>query len=71
LPQIKGGGETHPFLSLNDEFAAYETWDKGNLNLSRAKTDDMLAGEYARSALKIGLKLEEQFGANPYKFGMV
>jgi hypothetical protein len=49
--QIKGDGETHPFLSPNDEFADYETWDKGNLNLSQAKTDDMLAGEYARSTL--------------------
>ena len=71
VTQIKGDGETHPFLSPNDEFADYETWDKGNLNLSEAKTDDMLAGEYARSALKIGLGLEEKLGTNPYKFGMV
>jgi hypothetical protein len=71
VTQIKGDGETHPFLSPNDELADYETWDKGNLNLSEAKTDDMLAGEYARSALKIGLKLEERFGTNPYKFGLV
>ncbi len=71
VTQIKGDGETHPFLSPNDEFADYETWDKGNLNLSEAKTDDMLAGEYARSALKIGLQLEDRFGVNPYKFGMV
>ncbi|HEX7565487.1 MAG TPA: DUF3604 domain-containing protein, partial [Bradyrhizobium sp.] len=27
--------------------------------------------EYARSALKNGLKLEQQLGTNPYKFGMV
>ncbi|MGD9295148.1 MAG: DUF3604 domain-containing protein, partial [Roseobacter sp.] len=69
--QIKGDGETHPFLSPNDEFADYETWDKGNLNLSEPKTDDMLAGEYAREALKTGLKLENRLGTNPYKFGMV
>ena len=69
--QIKGDGETHPFLSPNDEFADYETWDKGNLNLSVAKTDDMLQYEYAREALKNGLKLEKQLGTNPYKFGMV
>jgi hypothetical protein len=69
--QIKGDGETHPFLSPDDEFADYETWDKGNLNLSVAKTNEMLQYEYAREALKNGLKLEEKFGENPYKFGMV
>jgi len=71
VTQIKGDGETHPFLSPNDEFADYETWDKGNLNLSQAKTQDMLKGEYARSALKIGLAIEEKLGTNPYKFGLV
>ena len=69
--QIKGDGETHPFLSPNDEFADYETWDKGNLNLSVPKTDDMLQYEYAREALKNGLILEEKLGVNPYKFGMI
>ena len=71
VTQIKGDGETHPLLSPNDEFADYENWDKGNLDLSAAKTDEMLAGEYAREALKRGLALEAQLGTNPYKFGMV
>lgn len=69
ITQIKGDGEAHPFLSPNDEFADYYNWDKGNLDLTVAKTDDMLAGEYAREALKNGLVLEEKFGTNPYKFG--
>jgi hypothetical protein len=69
--QTKGDGEAHPFLSPNDEFADFETWDKGNLDGSAAKTNDMLALEYARSALKNGLKLEQTLGVNPYKFGMV
>ncbi|WP_157024851.1 DUF3604 domain-containing protein [Parasedimentitalea huanghaiensis] len=70
ITQIKGDGEAHPFLSPDDEFADYGTWDAGNLDLSVAKTDEMLAGEYAREALKNGLLLEEKFGTNPYKFGL-
>ena len=31
----------------------------------------MLQFEYARSALKNGLELEQQLGDNPYKFGMI
>ncbi|WP_425350645.1 DUF3604 domain-containing protein [Mesorhizobium wenxiniae] len=69
--QIKGDGEAHPFLSPNDEFANFETWDKGNLDLTVVKTPDMLEFEYARSALKNGLKLEKELGINPYKFGMI
>lgn len=69
--QTKGDGETHPFLSPNDEFADFETWDKGNLDGSVAKTNDMLPHEYARSAFALGLKLEAELGTNPYKFGQV
>jgi hypothetical protein len=71
VTQIKGDGEAHPFLSPNDEFADYGTWDKGNLNLSEPKSDDMLVHEYARSALALGLKIERDLGTNPYKFGMI
>lgn len=69
--QTKGDGETHPYLSPNDEFANFERWDKGNLDGSVAKTPDMLEREYARSGLKNGLALEQKLGANPYKFGMI
>lgn len=31
----------------------------------------MLKHEYARSALKLGLELENKVGANPYQFGMI
>jgi hypothetical protein len=48
-----------------------ELWDKGNLNLSEVKKPEMLPNEYARSALQIGLQLEQKLGTNPYKFGMV
>ena len=69
ITQIKGDGEAHPYLSPDDEFADYETWDAGNLDLSQAKTPDMLAGDYAREALKQGLSLQARLGTNPYKFG--
>ena len=69
--QIKGDGETHPFLSPNDEFANFERWDKGNLDLTEVKKPEMLEFEYARSALRNGLKMEAELGVNPYKFGLV
>jgi hypothetical protein len=69
--QIKGDGETHPFLSPNDEFADYETWDQGNLDLSEIKKDEMLQYEYARSGLGVGMQIENRVGTNPYKFGMI
>lgn len=71
ITQIKGDGEAHPFLSPDDEFADYETWDVGNLDLSEEKTDDMLIGEYGRTALQLGLQIEQKTGVNPYKFGFV
>jgi hypothetical protein len=71
VTQIKGDGEAHSFLSPNDEFADYETWDQGNLDLSAPKKKDMLQYEYARSALQIGLQLQRELGVNPYKFGMI
>ncbi|MDW3222382.1 MAG: DUF3604 domain-containing protein [Paracoccaceae bacterium] len=58
ITQIKGDGETHPVLSPGDTFADFETWDVGNMDLSAAKTNDMLHGEYAREALKQGFLLE-------------
>jgi hypothetical protein len=71
VTQIKGDGEAHPFLSPNDEFAGYEIWDKGNLDLSELKKPEMLQYEYARQGLKLGLRLEQELGTNPYKFGML
>jgi hypothetical protein len=71
ITQIKGDGEAHPFLSPDDEFADYENWDKGNLNLTELKEPEMFAGEYAREGLKRGFLLEMEFGINPYKFGLV
>jgi len=70
VTQIKGDGEAHPLLSPDDAFADYGTWDKGSFG-PNPKTPDMLPREYAREALKRGLKYEQQLGENPFKFGML
>ena len=69
--QIKGDGEAHPALSVDDEFADFETFDYGNLDASEIKTPEMLPGEYVRSGLKRGLQMQVELGANPFKFGLV
>jgi len=71
VTQQKGDSESHRFLSPNDEFASYEPWDKMNLNGTKLHKDAYFPSEYARAALKNGLKLEEQLGVNPFKFGMI
>lgn len=71
VTQIKGDSEAHPFLSPDDEFADFDTWDASNLNGTVAKTKDMLQWEYAREALKTGLRLEDTLGVNPYKAGFI
>ncbi len=73
VTQIKGDSETHPFLSPNDEMAGFGVsgWELGNLPLTEKTEPEMFAGSYVRDALKRGLSLEEQIGANPYAFGMI
>ncbi len=71
ITQIKGDGEAHPFLSPNDEFADFGSWDRGNLNGSEPKKKEMLQFEYGREALKLGLEIEQREGVNPYKFGFI
>ena len=68
--QMKGQSESHPSLSTTDEFAlGYELWDRGNLTLVPKKPGD-IQHEYLREALKNGLKVEQDLGANPFKYGM-
>lgn len=71
VTQQKGDSETHPVLSPNDEFADYERWDRMNLNGIVLHKPEMAQHEYARGALKRGLKFEETLGVNPFKFGMI
>lgn len=69
VTQMKGDGEANPKLSPNDEFADFETWDKGSF--AAAKEKGMIEKEYAREAYKRGLQYEAKLGVNPFKFGMV
>ena len=68
VTQVKGTSETHPLLSPNDEFAGFEImeWYIGS-STPITKFD----GGYVRKAMKDGLEIEKQTGANPYKFGLV
>ena len=72
VTQAKGDSEAHPFLSSEDEFADFESWDFGNAGSPMTpKQNEMLQYEYARSALQWGLMHEQKLGVNPFKFGMV
>jgi hypothetical protein len=70
VTQMKGTGEAHPLLSPEDEFADFEIWDQGD-TFGNPKEDWMLQYEYARSAFQVGIRLEDQLGVNPFKYGMV
>jgi len=70
VTQMKGDGEAHPALSPTDEFADFETWDRGSFGVTQ-HTREMLPREYAREALKRGLAYEQRLGVNPFKFGMI
>lgn len=69
VTQYKGDSEAHPDLSPNDPFSDFETYHSYiQTNYQEYKAQK---GDYARSALRRGLEIEERVGANPYKFGMI
>ena len=71
VTQVKGDSESHPTLSSEDDFADFENWDQDNIGRNAAKEDWMLQHEYARGALKLGLRYEAQLGVNPFKIGLI
>jgi hypothetical protein len=68
VTQIKGQSEQHPSLSPTDEFASWDLWDRGNLILS-PKPEGALQFEYWREALKSGMRIEQELGVNPFRYG--
>ena len=72
VTQIKGDSETHPYLSPDDAFADFETWNGwGGRTAGPDKPPEQVTYEYARSALKLGLSQRVNKGHNPFKFGMI
>jgi len=71
VTQMKGDSETHPVVSPDDEFADFESWDQANLMFTKRSTDETKPYEYARPALKHGLVVQAETGANPFKFGLI
>ena len=69
LTQIKGTSETHPMLTPNDEFAAFELWDY--TLASTATPPENKLGGYMREALIRGLKLDAAGNGNPFKYGFI
>jgi hypothetical protein len=69
--QIKGDSEVAPFLSPDDEFADFGTWDFLAGMSPGAHEDGMYDGEYVRSALGNGLAEARRIGANPFEFGLI
>lgn len=67
ITQVKGTSETHPDLSPNDEFANFEIFD----NLLGVYVVSKTQGSYVREAYQNGLKLQEEKGFDPFRFGLV
>ncbi len=66
--QTKGQSETHPAMAPNDEFAGFEIWTKP---VAGPGTVKVVETNYVRNAFMNGLKLEQQLGVNPFKYGVV
>jgi hypothetical protein len=69
VTQIKGDSETHPDLSPEDEFAAFETFP---YYIQRDRTPYLASrADYIRPALRTGLHLARDVGVNPFQFGLI
>ena len=67
IHQTKGNSEAHPWLSPNDEFAAFEVFP----NLINTGTPSAIKYGFIRQALVDGMTIETKLGYNPYKMGIV
>ena len=65
--QVKGTSDTHPLLSPNDEWADFELMELRIASTLASKPE----GSYVRNAYLNGMRMEEESGFNPYKFGVI
>jgi hypothetical protein len=67
ITQVKGTSETHPSLSMTDEWSGFEIAEFSGAIFGVSKP----SGSYVREALKNGLSLADQGTGNPFKFGII
>jgi len=68
MAQVKGTSETHPILSPEDEFANHELYE---ILVGMPVISRKVPGSFVRQSLAVGMRLEEEHGANPYEFGFI
>lgn len=85
LVQAKGESECHTGIGTVDEFCSFEKLDKRPVCTENSDPADCVvecdkdgqpagciwARNYVRNALKDGLRLQSQLGANPFKLGVI
>lgn len=71
ITQIKGDSETHPNVSPDDAFADFESYEFHIQRTGSKFAYPASPADYVRGALKTGLKIEQDVGVNPYKFGVI
>ena len=61
IHQAKGNSEVHPALWSSDEFADFEVYNQGELNINN----------YVRHVLKRGVQYQSETGINPFQYGII
>ena len=70
MVQTKGSSDTHPALSPNDEFAAFNVEYRSLIGTS-PPVRGQIEYSYVRQALINGVGYQEFLGVNPFKLGIV
>lgn len=68
MTQVKGTSETHPLLSPEDEFANHGLYE---ILVGMPVLAKKVPGSFVRQSLSIGMRLDDELGANPYAFGFI